>query len=273
MLREEALPVFIVHRDQPARCVETVRAFWDQDVAVDVTVIDNGSAPEALAYLGDELRDVEIVALGTNRGFGPAANVGFRRWLGNGTGEWAAIAPHDALPEPGCLRRLLEVVDARPGAGLASAVYGEPNVGVWLERAQMKPVVDRYFGSILVAAERDTGWEAAGHPHGTLMIASRRCLLDVGLFDERYFAYCEEADLGIRARSAGWEVGLVWGAVVGNGRPPRADVARYLQLRNTLLLLEKHFGRRRAVARAVWEAGALATGGQQPTLGVGLGSD
>jgi len=259
VLRDEALPVFIVHRDQPARCVQTVAAFRRQDVAVDITVIDNGSAPESVAELHRELPDIDIVTLGANRGFGPAANVGFRRWLDGGTGEWAAIAPHDALPEPGCLRRLLETVEARPRAGLASAVYGEPNVGVWLERAQMKPVVDRYFGSILVAAERDAGWEAAGHPHGTLMIASRRCLLDVGLFDERYFAYCEEADLGERARRAGWEVGVVWDAIVHNPHMSGGSAAvEYLQLRNSLLLVRDHFGRYPAFIRLTMAVGDTA---------------
>jgi N-acetylglucosaminyl-diphospho-decaprenol L-rhamnosyltransferase len=255
----ERLPVFIIHRDQPQRCVRTVRAFLDQDVDVDVTVIDNGSSPRAVGHLEQELPDIAIVALGANRGFGPAANAGLRSWLDAGTTAWAVIAAHDALPEPGCLRRLLDVAAARPRAGLASAVYGEPNVGVWLERVQMKPVVDRYLGSILVDADRDTGWEDAGHPHGTLMMANRACLLDVGLFDERYFAYCEEADLGERARRAGWEVGVVWDAVVRNPHMSAASAAvEYLQLRNSLLLVRDHFGRYPAFIRLTMAVGDTA---------------
>src|SRR5205807_910387 len=130
----EAFPVVIVHRDEPERCVRTVRAFLSQGVRVQVTVVDNGSASDAVRHLEREL----------------------------------------------------------PGADIATP------------------------GGILVAAERDTGWEDAGHPHGTLMVAARACLTDVGLFDERYFAYCEEADLGERARRAGWEVGVVWDALVAN---------------------------------------------------------
>jgi len=253
------LPVFIIHRDQPERCVRTVRAFGDQDVPVHVTVVDNGSSSAAIGHLQAELPDVELVALGANRGFGPAANAGLQRWLEDGSGDWAAIAAHDALPEPGCLRRLLDAVVARPRAGLASAVYGERNVGFWLERVQMKPIVDRYFGSILVDAEREVGWEEAGHPHGTLMIANRRCLLTVGLFDERYFAYREEADLGERARRAGWEVGVVWEAVVRNPHMSGASAAvEYLQLRNSLLLVRDHFGRYPAFIRLTMALGDTA---------------
>src|SRR4051812_475939 len=78
----------------------------------------------------------------------------------------------------------------RVRAGLASAEYGDDG-----ERLAL-PVVDRYFGGILAPTERRPGWEDAGHPHGTLLLARRACLEEIGLFDERYFAYCEEADLG-----------------------------------------------------------------------------
>ncbi|MBV8159715.1 MAG: glycosyltransferase [Acidimicrobiia bacterium] len=259
MRREDVLSVVIVHREQPQRCVRTARAFEAQGVPVRLTVVDNGSTRGALEHLARELPEAEVVALGANRGFGPAANVGLRRWLATGDGDWAAVAAHDALPEPGCLRHLLAAVSDRPHAGLASAVYGELNVGVWLAQAHMKPVVDRYFGSILVAAERTAGWEEAGHPHGTLMLAGRRCLEDVGLFDERYFAYCEEADLGERARRAGWEVGLVWDAVVRNPSMSGASAAvEYLQLRNSLLLVRDHFGRYPAFIRLMMALGDTA---------------
>jgi GT2 family glycosyltransferase len=242
------LPVVVVHWNQPERCARTVEAFLGQDVPVDVTIVDGGSEPEALAAVRD--LGVEVVALDRNVGFGPGANVGFRRWLEDGKGDWIGLAPHDALPEPDCARRLLDAVAARPRAGLASADFGHDGV----------PVVDRYFGGILRPGTVDEGWEDAGHPHGTFMVARRACLEDVGLFDERYFAYCEEADLAVRARERGWEVGVVRGAIVRNihigSATPAVD---YLQLRNTLLLVREHFGWYPATIRfliALWHLGA-----------------
>jgi hypothetical protein len=249
MPSDEPLPVVIVHRDEPERCVRTARAFLAQEVPVQLTVVDNGSSADAVSHIERCLPEADVVVLGDNRGFGPAANVGLTRWLEHGRGEWAAVAAHDALPQPGCLRGLLDGVATRPRAGLASAVYGDP----------MKPVVDRYFGGILVAAEHDTGWEEAGHPHGTLMVANRHCLEDIGLFDERYFAYCEEADLGERARRAGWEVGVVWGAVVRNpSMSCSSATVEYLQLRNSLLLVRDHFGRYPAFIRLTMAVGDTA---------------
>ena len=233
--------VVIVHWNQPERCVRTGRAFAAQHaVELHLIVVDNGSDPAAVSEVAAGLPAAEVVRVGRNAGFGAAANVGLRRWLERGAGEWVAVAPHDALPEPDCLRRLLDAVAERPRAGLASAEFGEPG----------KPVVDRYFGGILVDRQRDEGWEDAGHPHGTLLLARRGCLEAIGLFDERYFAYCEEADLGLRASAAGWEVGVVWGAIVRNPSVSvRSEVAEYLMLRNSLLLVREHFGRYPAFIR------------------------
>jgi len=245
----EPLTVVLIHWNQPQRCVQTAGAFAGQGLPLELVVIDNGSSAEAVAHLRRELPQARIIELGRNTGFGPAANAGLSWWLEHGAGEWAAVAPHDALPEPDCLRLLLDAAAAQPHAGLASAEYGEPG----------KPVVDRYFGGILVHSDRHPGWEDAGHPHGTLMLVSRACVAEIGLFDERYFAYCEEADLGERARRAGWAVGVVWGAVVRNPSwNVGSNVADYLMLRNSLLLVRHHFGRYPAFIRLMMAVGSTA---------------
>lgn len=230
-----------MHRDSPVACAGSVAAFEAQDVDVHVTVVDNASSVDALAELRRLVPGARIVAMDHNAGFGPAANVGIRRWLSEGTGEWVVVAPHDAIPEPGCLGRLVEAATGRPGAGLASAEFGPDYAS--------RPVLDRYFGGYVAGSRLAEGWEDVDYPHGTLLLARRQALDEIGLFDERYFAYCEEADLGARARKAGWRVGIVWGAVVTNPVRPEERVISYLQLRNTLLLVRDHFGRYPAFIR------------------------
>ena len=153
----------------------------------------------------------------------------------------------------------MAAAEERPAAGLASAEYGD-------DARLALPVVDRYFGGILAPTERRPGWEDAGHPHGTLLLARRACLEDIGLFDERYFAYCEEADLGVRARAAGWEVGIVWGAVVGNpGMSSDPGVPEYLMLRNSLQLVRDHSGRYPAFIRLCMALWRTAVGAAFPS--------
>jgi N-acetylglucosaminyl-diphospho-decaprenol L-rhamnosyltransferase len=87
-------------------------------------------------------------------------------------------------------------------------------------------------------------------PHGTFMIVRRECLADIGLFDEHYFAYGDEHELGARARRHGWRVGLVWGAMVANPQTSTPSPS-YLLARNSLLLVHDYFGKWAALLRAL----------------------
>ena len=256
------LPVVILHWNRPERCLGTVARFLAQEVGdgVRVVVVDNGSTPDAIATVRAGLPDgVELVELPRNRGFGPGANAGFRHVLAHPhacDGAWVGLAPHDAEPAPDCLARMLGAVEERPRAGLACADFGDGAT----------PIVDPYFGGILAPASVDEGWQPAGHPHGTLMIVRRTVLEEVGLFDERYFAYCEEADLALRAKAAGWETGLIRGAIVVNpDLGTRIAVIDYLQLRNTLLLVREHSGRYHATIRFLLAIGQLLAGLASPS--------
>jgi len=242
-----AVAVVVVHWNQPERCAATLEHLAHQGVSVWAIVVDNGSTSAALASLRAAVTaatrpgvTAELIELGRNTGFGPAANTGLRRWLRDGDGTWAAVMPHDALAHEDTLSRLIEAAEARPRAGLACADVGDGQT----------PVIDPYFGGMTVPARTDEGWEPVGYPHGTLLLARRECLEQIGVFDERFFAYCEEADLAIRATAAGWEIGLVRGVRVTNsamkGGNPAVD---YLRLRNTLHLVREHSGRYHAFIR------------------------
>jgi GT2 family glycosyltransferase len=253
------LTAVVVHRRRPAACVRTIDALREQGVDVFV-VVDNASPAEDRKEILDAHPDVVLLENEANLGFGPAANVGFRWWLDNADGAWVLLCPHDAAPEPGCVATLLDETRVRPRAGLSCAEYGDHE---W----SGKPYIDHYFGPMLVPSERRPGWEACHHPHGTLLLAARECLEDIGLFDERYFAYGEEADLGLRATRAGWEVGIVWGAVVRNpGMSSEVGVPEYLMLRNSLLLVRTYWGRYHAFIRfvmAAWVTVRGALGGRR----------
>ena len=151
--------VVIVHHRQPAKCVATVRTFLAQEPVTGVVVVDNGSEATDLDSLRRQLPDVEILALGANRGFGPGANAGLRWWLAHGEGDWAVVAPHDARPAEGAVQALLAVAHQRRRAGLACAEYGDDT----------RPVVDPYLGGMVVALAGAGPWVPTTHPHGTML--------------------------------------------------------------------------------------------------------
>lgn len=245
------LRVVIVHWNQVGACLDTVARFTDREVPVRVSVVDNGSDAAALAELRrglNGLDDVTLIEVGSNAGFGPGANVGLRAFLDDAAdGTWVALAPHDVDPFPGTLGAMLDAAEGEPMAGLMCADVGDA----------MTPVIDPYFGGMVVAADAPpppdgvARWDEAAYPHGTLMLLRRECIDEVGVFDERFFSYCEEADLALRARAAGWRVGLIRGARVQNIHIGSGmAIVDYLQTRNTLLLVQEMSGWYHAFIRA-----------------------
>lgn len=242
----------IIHWNQAQSCVETIDRFLAGQLEVRVTVVDNGSSPEQLTVLRRSVATfddsaVTLIETGRNLGFGPGANVGLQMFLDDpNDGEWVVVAPHDVDPAPDCLSEMLRIAETEPMAGLMCADVGDA----------MTPVIDPYFGGMVVPLQLPTTgtprWEEVDYPHGTLMMLKRACLDESGIFDERYFSYCEEADLGIRVRRHGWRVGLIRDAKVTNmhiGSGVR--LVDYLQTRNTLLLVQENSGWYHAFIRAV----------------------
>jgi N-acetylglucosaminyl-diphospho-decaprenol L-rhamnosyltransferase len=246
-MQESAEPVslFIVHWNQPNECATTVRAFLDQGVPLKVTVIDNNSAADACEALSVETASlVEIVRLPENKGWGPAINVALRKWLESARNSYCLISAHDAAPSPDCVALLVDAMENDPRMGVACPQYPDETVPHFssIRGVQLKPGVALARG---VAQNVDV-------PHGTLMILRRECLTEIGLFDERYFAYGDEHELGARAVRHGWKVALVWGALVTNpGTATPSAWRSYLFGRNSLLLVHDYFGSIPATLRAV----------------------
>jgi N-acetylglucosaminyl-diphospho-decaprenol L-rhamnosyltransferase len=80
----------------------------------------------------------------------------------------------------------------------------------------------------------------------------RTCLQEIGLFDDRYFAYGDELEICLRANRAGWRTAVVWSAKVKN---PETSVPKslvtYLQTRGTLLVANDYGGKSASLLRAV----------------------
>ncbi len=236
--------LFVVHWNQPEACAATVKALCAQGVPLRVTVLDNDSDAEAYERLQAALDpSVSIVRLDDNKGWGGALNVILRQWLRSDGNSYCLISAHDATPEPDCLRLLVAAAEADPRVGIACPQYPDPFVAR----------LTRWRGVFPEPAEAQAKGTAqqVDVPHGTLMLARRECLNEIGLFDQRYFAYGDEHDLGARAVRHGWKVVLIWGSIVTNPATwTESSWRSYLFARNSLYLVRAYFGRTAAALRA-----------------------
>ena len=98
-------------------------------------------------------------------------------------------------------------------------------------------------------------------PSGSAALYRRAMLEEIGGFDDDFFLYCEDTDLGLRARWAGWKCLYVPEAVVehhySHSAGRASPVKAYYVERNRLFVLVKNFPGAHAAGGAVRRAGAL----------------
>lgn len=195
----------VVNRNGRGLLVECLEGLFAQTWPhLEVVVVDNGStdgsADEAKSRFGDRL---VLLRNDRNEGFARANNQGFRA----ARGEWLFLVNNDAVPEPGAVEALVRFAAGRPGVGmLACRVvrYDAPNFidsaglllypdGVCRPRGWQEKDLGQYDRAEEVLA-----------PHGCAAALRRTMLDEVGAFDESYFCYLEDLDLGMRARLRGW---------------------------------------------------------------------
>jgi GT2 family glycosyltransferase len=136
-----------------------------------------------------------------NVGFGAAINAVFR----TSGAQFLATINDDAVAEPGWVCALLRSADEHPEAGMWAPSIMLADEGR-LDSAGMLVCADgssKQRGHF-EPPEQFAAEEEVLLPSGCAALYRRKMLDEVGLFDEDFFLYCEDTDLGLRARRAGW---------------------------------------------------------------------
>jgi GT2 family glycosyltransferase len=167
---------------------------------VQVVVVDN-SGTGAIHRLGAARFRFRLIENRANVGFGAAVNQGWRL----APSEFCAVLNDDAIADAGWLESLVGALEQRPGAGMAASRIVAPD-GKALDSAGMLIARDgsskqRGHGE---SPERYAAGEDVLLPSGCAALYRRSMLEQTGLFEEEFFLYCEDTDLGLRGRWAGW---------------------------------------------------------------------
>lgn len=167
-----------------------------------VVVVDNASVDDSLAGVAEKWPHVEIMRLDHNAGFAAANNRAIERC---GDCDWTALLNPDAFPEPGWLAALADAARALPEAGsLASCLVNADDPGM------LDGMGDAYHVSGLVWRVGHGGPVPAEQarrevfaPCAAAAMYRREAIEQAGGFDESYFCYNEDVDLGFRMRLLG----------------------------------------------------------------------
>jgi GT2 family glycosyltransferase len=232
---------------------ELLRACLDslarqRDASFEVVVVDNGSSDGSAdlvrATAAEYPVPLRLIANRENRGFCAANNQG----MVGADCDYIALLNNDAEAEPGWLKALAETFSQGNDVGMAAS-----KILVWEEPER----IDKCGHLIYPDGQnrgRGTGQLDRGQfdrveetlwPDGCAAMYRRAMLVEIGGFDEEFFAYADDAELGLRARIAGWRCLYTPHAVVRHHRGATLGKgsARRLRLieRNRVLLAVKLF--------------------------------
>ncbi|MDX1888577.1 glycosyltransferase family 2 protein [Mycolicibacterium sp. 050158] len=187
---------------------------------VTVVMADNGSTDGAPEAAVERHPNVRLLPTGGNLGYGSAVNRAVAEYLGGqipSDPEFFIVANPDVQWGPDSIDALLEAAARWPRAGALGPLIRDPDGSVYpsarhqpsLIRGGMHAVVGPWWKSNpwtaayrqerMTPSERPVGWLS-----GSCLLLRRDAFDAVKGFDERYFMYMEDVDLGDRLERAGW---------------------------------------------------------------------
>ena len=181
----------------------------------EIVVVDN-SPEESAVPVVKGLPQVSVIHRSDNPGYGAAVNVGVASL--SEACEWVVVCNPDIVVGSNTLEILVEESENRPQTGsLGPAIANEdgslypsaralPTLGVGIGHALLgivwpsNPWTRAYRGDYRASSTRVAGWLS-----GSFLLLNREAFDGIGGFDEGYFMFFEDVDLGARLGQAGYE--------------------------------------------------------------------
>jgi len=185
--------------------VDCINSLLSQShILKEIIVVDNGSVDGSLEMIRSRYSgSIQLIENGANLGFAEGCNVGIRA----AQGEFIALVNSDSVLEPDWMREMSRGIQLSPKVGMcACKIYFLKYPG-YIEN--MGQTISRDgFGRTRGRLEKDTGQydhrRAVFCPSGCAALYRRKMLDECGLFDQKFFAYADDIDMGLRGRLMGY---------------------------------------------------------------------
>lgn len=176
----------------------------------EIIVVDNASTDDSLSLISKDFPQIRIICLPENSGFAKAANHGAKVSFG----QYLLFLNNDIEIKPGSLSQLVTFLTAHSDYALVAPAVFNPDGSFQLSFGFDLNLFSEFFLKYLAQAyyalvyrfcpskmPRDIDWAS-----GVALLIRRPAFFEIGGFDERYFLYIEDADLGLRLRRAGYKI-------------------------------------------------------------------
>ncbi len=228
------------------------------DRPVTVIMADNGSTDGAPEEAVERYPNVKLLRTGTNLGYGTAVNRAVSEYGLASCADFLIVANPDVQWGPRSIDLLIEAAERWPRAGALGPLIHDPDGSVYpsarhlpsIIRGGMHAVVGPVWPSnpwtaVYRQDRTDPSERAVGWLSGSCLLLRTDAFSAVAGFDERYFMYMEDVDLGDRLGRVGWHNVYVPSAEVlhakghSTGRDPARNLAAH-HLSTYTFLADRH---------------------------------
>ncbi|MBY0441670.1 MAG: glycosyltransferase family 2 protein, partial [Mycobacteriaceae bacterium] len=221
-----------------------------------VLIADNGSTDGMPQAAVERHKGVRLFATGANLGYGTAVNravamlaqvSGEQGWAQDGIAdEWVVVANPDVQWGPGSIDALLAATARWPRGAVFGPLIRDPDGSRYPSARHRPRLIRGGMHAVLGPVWPNNPWSAAYRQErlepseravdwvsGSCLLVRREAFDQIGGFDERYFMYMEDVDLGDRLSQAGWLSVYVPSAEVlhdkghSTGRDPASHLAAH----------------------------------------------
>lgn len=243
---------------------------------VEVLMADNGSADGTPQAAVERYRNVRLFATGANLGYGTGVNRALAKLTEEGVAdEWIVVANPDVQWGPGSIDALLEAAARWPRGAVFGPLIRDPDGSMYPSARHLPSLIRGGMHAVFGPVWKNNPWTTAYRQErlepterpvdwlsGSCLLVRRAAFDQVGGFDERYFMYMEDVDLGDRLGKAGWLSVYVPSAEVlhHRGHSTGRDPAGHLEAHHKstyIFLADRYPGWWRAPLRAAMRAGLV----------------
>lgn len=208
------LSIIIVNYNNKDPLLNTLEAIHKNLKGLDyeVIVVDNASTDGSVESLKQNYPSVKLVALDYNVGFAKANNEGAK----HASGQYLLILNHDTYVPEGAAEKLVELKKSYPEYGVVAPLIFNPDNSLQLSWGKdlhfFSEIFLKYFSEKWYRLQfklkkgevsRNVDWVS-----GACFLIEREFYERIGGFDENFFIYIEDADLGKRIRRLGYQIHL-----------------------------------------------------------------
>lgn len=244
----------------------SVQQLQTNGIELHIVIVDNASQEPFVLNQKEQAENTHVIRSDENTGFSGGNNIGMKYALSQGA-EYVMIVNNDTIVDKHLAMRLLEVLEHDKTIGVVTPKiyfakghefhknrYKKGDLGkiFWFAGGftDWANVMSIHRGVDEVDRGQYNTAESVTFASGCCMMFPRKVLEKIGLFDEKYFLYFEDADLCERIQRAGYKIvympfAVLWHSNAGSTGGSGSVLQDYFMTRNRML-----FGMRYAPLRA-----------------------